>query len=67
MGLGAGFPVTRLWNDPIRSLPILTSTAGYVSLQNDANARYTLGGLQSGGVLAGQNQSAFAVSMKNTF
>ena len=42
-------------------------TVGYVSLQNDSAARYTLGGLQSGGVLAGQNQSAFAVSMKNTF
>jgi len=42
-------------------------TAGYVALQNDANARYTLGGLQSGAIQSGQNQSAFAVSIKNTF
>ena len=42
-------------------------TVGYVNLNNDALARYTLGGLQSGGVAPGQNQSAFAVSMKNTF
>ena len=42
-------------------------TVGYVALQNDANSRYTLGGLSSGTIQAGQNQSAFAVSMKNTF
>ena len=42
-------------------------TLGYVALQNDQNARYTLGGLSSGTVAAGQNQSAFAVSIKNTF
>jgi predicted porin len=42
-------------------------TVGYVSLQNDANARYTLGGLSSGTIAAGQNQNAIAVSMKNTF
>ena len=57
-------------------------TAGYVALQNDANARYSLGGLStmscslvatggpstcSGGPAAGVNQSAFAVSIKNTF
>ncbi len=42
-------------------------TVGYVSLQNDANSRYTLGGLTSGAVATGQNQNAVAVSMKNTF
>ncbi|MEO7726653.1 MAG: porin [Burkholderiales bacterium] len=42
-------------------------TAGYVALQNDSNARYTLGGLSAGTVQSGQNQHAFAVSMKNTF
>ena len=42
-------------------------TAGYVSLSNDANAKYTLGGLNAGAIQSGQNQSAFAVSMKNTF
>jgi predicted porin len=42
-------------------------TVGYVSLQNDQFARYTLGGLNSGAIAAGQNQSAFAVSVKNTF
>ncbi len=42
-------------------------TVGYVSLQNDANSRYTLGGLSAGAVQTGQNQNAIAVSMKNTF
>ena len=42
-------------------------TVGYVSLQNDANARYTLGGLSAGAIQTGQNQNAIAVSMKNTF
>jgi predicted porin len=42
-------------------------TVGYVALQNDQFARYTLGGLNSSTVAAGQNQSAFAVSVKNTF
>ena len=42
-------------------------TVGYVSLSNDANAKYTLGGLNAGAVQAGQNQNAVAVSMKNTF
>ena len=42
-------------------------TVGYVSLQNDANARYTLGGLSSSTIQTGQNQNAIAVSMKNTF
>ncbi len=41
-------------------------TVGYVALSNDANARYSLGGLLAGAA-AGQNQNAFAVSMKNTF
>ena len=40
-------------------------TAGYVRLQNDANARYSLGGITA--PQAGQNQDAFAVSIKNTF
>ena len=42
-------------------------TVGYVSLSNDANAKYTLGGLNPGAIQTGQNQNAFAVSMKNTF
>ncbi len=42
-------------------------TVGYVSLQNDANSRYTLGGLNAGTIQTGQNQNAIAVSMKNTF
>jgi predicted porin len=42
-------------------------TVGYVSLQNDQFARYTLGGLSAGTIAAGQNQSAFAFSVKNTF
>jgi len=42
-------------------------TVGYVSLSNDANAKYTLGGLNAGAIQTGQNQNAFAVSMKNTF
>jgi predicted porin len=42
-------------------------TVGYVALQNDQFARYTLGGLNSSTVAGGQNQSAFAVSVKNTF
>jgi hypothetical protein len=45
-------------------------TVGYVSLRNDANARFNLGGLSSaatGVVQSGQNQNAIAVSMKNTF
>jgi Gram-negative porin len=40
-------------------------TAGYVNLNNDTNARYSLGGISV--PAASQNQSAFAVSMKNTF
>ncbi len=40
-------------------------TVGYVKLDNDSNARYALGGLTA--PAAGQNQNAFAVSMKNTF
>jgi hypothetical protein len=42
-------------------------TVGYVSLQNDANAKYTLGGLNAGTIQSGQNQNAVAVSIKNTF
>ena len=42
-------------------------TAGYVNLSNDSNARYSLGGLSAGTIRAGESQSAFAVSMKNTF
>jgi len=42
-------------------------TAGYVSLSNDTNARYSLGGLSAGTIRAGESQSAFAVSIKNTF
>ena len=45
-------------------------TVGYVSLQNDANSRYTLGGLASfpgNTVQTGQNQNAIAASIKNTF
>jgi len=40
-------------------------TVGYSALQNDQFARYSLGGLTS--PAAGQNQSAIAVSIKNTF
>ena len=40
-------------------------TVGYARLQNDANARYALGGITN--PAAGQNQDAFGVSMKNTF
>jgi hypothetical protein len=40
-------------------------TVGYVALSNDLNARYSLGGLTA--PAASQNQSAFAVSIKNTF
>jgi len=40
-------------------------TAGYIRLQNDANARYSLGGLTAPQV--GQNQDSFAISIKNTF
>jgi len=42
-------------------------TAGYVSLSNDTNARYSLGGLSAGTIRPGESQSAFAVSIKNTF
>jgi predicted porin len=42
-------------------------TVGYVSLSNDSNARYSLGGLSAGTIRAGEDQSAFAISMKNTF
>lgn len=42
-------------------------TAGYVRLSNDGNARYTLGGLSAGTIKTGDDQSAFAVSIKNTF
>jgi predicted porin len=45
-------------------------TVGYVSLQNDANSRYSLGGLSSfpgATVQTGQNQNAIAASIKNTF
>ena len=42
-------------------------TVGYVSLSNDANAQYTLDGLNAGAIQTGQNQNAFAVSIKNTF
>jgi len=42
-------------------------TAGYVNLSNDSNARYSLGGLSAGTIRPGESQSAFAVSMKNTF
>lgn len=40
-------------------------TAGYVALSNDQNARYSLGGFTqpAGGV----SQTAFAISIKNTF
>lgn len=40
-------------------------TVGYARLQNDANARYNLGGATA--PAAGQNQDAFGVSIKNTF
>ena len=40
-------------------------TVGYARLQNDANARYALGGITN--PAAGQNQDAFGVSIKNTF
>jgi len=40
-------------------------TVGYVKLSNDANAVYSLGGLAT--PKGGQNQDAFAVSIKNTF
>ena len=42
-------------------------TAGYVNLSNDSNAVYSLGGLSAGTIRPGESQSAFAVSMKNTF
>jgi len=44
-------------------------TAGYIRLSNDGNARYSLGGLSSSGtfVRTGEDQQAFAVSIKNTF
>ena len=42
-------------------------TVGYVSLSNDSNARYSLGGLSAGTIRPGEEQSAFAVSIKNTF
>jgi len=40
-------------------------TAGYVRLQNDSNARYSLGGLTA--PQAGANQDAVAMSIKTTF
>lgn len=40
-------------------------TAGYVQLTNDTNAVYALGGAATPS--AGQRQSAFAISIKNTF
>jgi len=40
-------------------------TAGYVKISNDANATYSLGGLTT--PKGGQNQDAFAISIKNTF
>jgi predicted porin len=40
-------------------------TAGYVKVDNDSNARYGLGGITA--PAAGQDQHAFAVSIKNTF
>jgi len=40
-------------------------TLGYVRLQNDTGARYSLGGLTV--PLVGSNQDAVAVSIKNTF
>jgi predicted porin len=45
-------------------------TVGYVSLSNDANARYSLGGLSAsatGTIQTGQNQNAVAASVKHTF
>lgn len=42
-------------------------TVGYVSLSNDANARYTLGGLSASAIQTGQNQNAVAASVKHTF
>ena len=41
-------------------------TAGYVAVRNNANARYFLSGY-SAAPASGQNQSAFAMSIKNTF
>jgi predicted porin len=38
---------------------------GYVYLKNDSNARYSLGGFTQPS--SGENQQAFAVSMKTTF
>jgi predicted porin len=40
-------------------------TGGYVRLQNDANARYALGGMTA--PAAGSNQDAFAISWKHLF
>ena len=40
-------------------------TVGYARVQNDANARYSLGGITA--PQAGQNQDGFGVSIKNTF
>jgi predicted porin len=42
-------------------------TVGYVSLSNDANAVFTLGGLNSGAIQTGQNQNAIAASVKHRF
>ena len=42
-------------------------TVGYVNLSNDSNAKFSLGGLSAGTIRAGESQSAFAMSMKNTF
>lgn len=42
-----------------------TMTAGYAQLSNDSNARYSLGAATQ--PLAGQNQSGFGLSVKNTF
>jgi len=39
--------------------------AGYVYLDNKANSAYSLGGLSSPN--RGENQGAFAISMRHTF
>ena len=66
---GAGSTGGNIWQVQYvyRASKRTEMTAGYVALSNDANARYTLGGLSSGTIAPGQNQSAFAVSIKNTF
>ena len=40
--------------------------AGYVHLDNDSNAAYNLGGLNAAHI-NGENQHAFAVSIRHTF